>query len=481
MQLEPVIGLEIHIKLLTKSKLFSGAAMTIGAEPNVNACAIDLAIPGTMPVLNEEAVKMAIKFGLAVNAQICSQSIFERKNYFYPDLPKGYQITQRHNPMIQSGYINIVLENGIKKRINISSAHLEDDTGKSLHEAFQGITAIDFNRAGATLLEIVSAPEMHSAAEAVNFLKTIHALVKYLDISDGNMQDGSFRCDANISVRPKGSDILGTHSEVKNINSFRYVERAINFEIERQTNLFINTGKFIKETRYFDEAKNETRSMRLKEKIQDYRYFPEPDLLPLNISDELILSIKNALPELPDQKSKRFIEYYHLSENDACLLTSDRDLANYFEEVVAIAKVEPKLAMSWIMGELSSALNKNNMSIVQSPMTTKQLALLLKRIADQTISGKLAKLVFESMLAGEGDPDSIIEAKGLKQVTDTETIKELIDSVISEHADDVTEYQNGKTKLFDFFIGEVMKASKEKASPSEVNRLLQEKLDALKK
>ncbi len=481
MQLEAVIGLEIHTKLLTKSKLFSGASMSVGDEPNIHACDIDLALPGVMPTLNEEAVKMAIKFGLAVNAHINQNSTFERKNYFYPDLPKGYQITQRHNQLVQSGYIDIFLVDDTTKRIHITSALLEEDAGKSLHDEYQGMTAIDFNRAGATLLEIVSEPEMHSAEEAITFLKTIHQLTKYLGICDGNMQDGSFRCDVNISVRKKGSNLLGTHSEIKNLNSFRYIERAINFEIERQSNLLMNTGELIKETRCFDPGKNETRPMRLKEELKDYRYFPEPDLLPLNISDELIESIKNSLPELPEQKSQRFMKDYGLNDYDAHLLTADQGLANYFEEVISFCHVEPKFAMNWIMGELSAALNKDNIAILQSPISTKQLAMLLQRIADQTISGKLAKIVFEEMLAGNGDPDKIIAKKDLEQITDVVLIKQMIDQVILENPNDLSQYKNGKIKLFDFFVGEVMKKSNEKANPQEVNRLLQEKLDGRSK
>ncbi len=477
MNLEAIIGLEVHIKLSTKSKLFSGTSTSVGGEPNTHAGMLDLGVPGTLPTLNDEAIKMAIKFGLAVNAEIARRSIFERKNYFYPDLPKGYQITQFHNPIIKSGHLTILLSDGKTKTINIVSAHLEEDTGKSLHEDYHGMTGIDFNRAGIPLLEVVSAPEMHTATEAVSFLKELHTLVKTLDISDGNLQDGSFRCDANISVRPEGSDVLGTHAEVKNINSFRYVERAINYEIERQSNLYLTTGFVPRETRYYSPEKNQTRSMRIKEAVKDYRYFPEPDLLPLIIDDDLIESIANSLPELPNQKKERFIKNYGLTQQVALFLTSDREMANYFEKVLSFGKTDPKLVANWMMGELAAALNKENTSILQSPISEEQLADLLKRIADETISGKLAKLVFEAMLHGEGNPDSIIAAKGLQQLTDIATIEQVVTRVIFENPDEVAAYKNGRTKLFDFFVGEVMQKSKGKANPQEVNKLLNNKLN----
>jgi aspartyl-tRNA(Asn)/glutamyl-tRNA(Gln) amidotransferase subunit B len=475
MEWETVIGLEIHAQLLTNSKIFSGASTAFGAEPNTQACAVDLGFPGVLPVLNQEVVRMAIKFGLGVGAEITKKSVFARKNYFYPDLPKGYQISQFELPIVGKGYIDVQQEDGETKRVNITRAHLEEDAGKSLHEDFHGLTGVDLNRAGTPLLEIVSEPDMRSAKEAVAYLKAIHSLVRYLEICDGNMQEGSFRCDANVSVRRKG-DKLGTRAELKNINSFRFVERAINYEVERQIELIESGGKVAQETRLFDPAKNETRSMRSKEEANDYRYFPDPDLLPLVITDELINTVRSELPELPHQKRQRFIDQYGLSAYDADVLVSSRALAIYFETVVDESKAQPKLATNWIMGELSAALNKANLDITESPVSTAQIAKLLQRIEDNTISGKIAKTIFEALWNGESDVDVIIDKQGLKQVTDTGAIETLIDKLITDNPDNVAEYRAGKEKLFGFFVGQAMKASGGKMNPQQLNDLLKKKL-----
>jgi aspartyl-tRNA(Asn)/glutamyl-tRNA(Gln) amidotransferase subunit B len=475
MEWETVIGLEIHAQLLTKSKIFSGASTAFGAEPNTQACAVDLGFPGVLPVLNQEAVRMAIKFGLGVGAEITKKSVFARKNYFYPDLPKGYQISQFELPVVGKGYLDVQQEDGEMKRVNITRAHLEEDAGKSLHEDFHGLTGVDLNRAGTPLLEIVSEPDMRSAKEAVAYLKAIHSLVRYLEICDGNMQEGSFRCDANVSVRRKG-DKLGTRAELKNINSFRFVERAINYEVERQIALIEGGGKVAQETRLFDPNKNETRSMRSKEEANDYRYFPDPDLLPLVVTDELIASIRSELPELPHQKRDRFMTQYGLTAYDADVLVSTRALAAYFEMVVEESNAQPKLATNWVMGELSAALNKENLEITESPVSTAQLAKLLKRIEDNTISGKIAKTIFEALWNGESDVDAIIEKQGLKQVTDTGAIETLIDKIIADNPDNVAEYRAGKEKLFGFFVGQAMKASGGKMNPQALNDLLKKKL-----
>jgi aspartyl-tRNA(Asn)/glutamyl-tRNA(Gln) amidotransferase subunit B len=475
MEWETVIGLEIHAQLLTNSKIFSGASTAFGAEPNTQACAVDLGFPGVLPVLNEEVVRMAIKFGLGVDAEITKKSVFARKNYFYPDLPKGYQISQFELPVVGKGYLDVQQEDGEIKRVNITRAHLEEDAGKSLHEDFHGLTGVDLNRAGTPLLEIVSEPDMRSAKEAVAYLKAIHALVRYLEICDGNMQEGSFRCDANVSVRRKG-DKLGTRAELKNINSFRFVERAINFEVERQIAVIESGGKVVQETRLFDPGKNETRSMRSKEEANDYRYFPDPDLLPLVVTDEFIARVRDELPELPHQKRDRFMEQYGLSAYDADVLVSTRALAAYFETVVQESKAQPKLATNWVMGELSAALNKANLEITESPVSTAQLATLLQRIEDNTISGKIAKTIFEALWNGEGDVDTIIDKQGLKQVTDTGAIEALIDKIIADNPDNVTEYRAGKEKLFGFFVGQAMKASGGKMNPQALNDLLKKKL-----
>ncbi len=475
MQWETVIGLEVHVQLQTKSKLFSGAATSYGADPNTQACLIDLGMPGVLPVLNKEAVKMAIKLGLSIDAEITKTSVFARKNYFYPDLPKGYQISQHTLPIVGQGHLDIQLEDGSTKRINITRAHLEEDAGKSLHEDFHGMTGIDLNRAGTPLIEIVSEPELSSAKEAVAYLKTLHSLVRYLDISDANMQEGSFRCDANVSVRHKGEE-LGTRTEVKNVNSFRFVERAINFEVARQINVLESGQKVTQETRLYDPNKDETRTMRSKEEADDYRYFPDPDLLPVKIEEELINNIKASLPELPQQKLQRFQEQYSLSAYDAGVLTSSKEMAGYFETVVEHTQATAKLAANWMLSELAAALNKENMDILQSKITALQLASLLDRIADNTISGKIAKSVFEAMWNGEGEVDAIIEAKGLKQVTDTDAIAKIIAEVLESNPDQLKQYRDGKEQLFGFFVGQVMKATQGKANPAQVNQLLKQQL-----
>jgi aspartyl-tRNA(Asn)/glutamyl-tRNA(Gln) amidotransferase subunit B len=477
MQWEAVIGLEVHAQLMTTSKIFSGAPTAYGAEANTQACAIDLGLPGVLPVLNEKVVEMAVKLGLGINAVIASRSVFARKNYFYPDLPKGYQISQYELPVVGEGYLDITLEDGSIKRVGIVRAHLEEDAGKSLHEDFHGMSGIDLNRAGTPLLEIVSKPELSSAKEAVSYLKTLHTLVRYLEICDGNMQEGSFRCDANVSVRPVGEKKLGTRAEIKNVNSFRFVERAINYEIERQIERLEKGGVIMQETRLYDADKNETRSMRSKEEANDYRYFPDPDLLPLEISPEFLEKVRSSLPELPTQKRDRFLTEYELSVYDANILASSRELAQYFEEAVTLAApATPKLVANWIIGDLAAALNKNHLDITQSPINAAAMAGLVKRIDDQTISGKLAKTVFEAMWAGEGNADQVIQTKGLQQVSDPGIIEKIIDEVMSAHPQQVADYRAGKDKLFGFFVGQVMKASKGQANPEQLNILLKEKL-----
>ncbi len=476
MEWETVIGLEVHTQLLTKSKLFSGASTAFGADPNTQACAIDLGFPGVLPVLNGEVVRMAIKLGLGINAQIEARSIFARKNYFYPDLPKGYQISQYELPVVSRGFLDILLEDGTSKRINITRAHLEEDAGKSLHEDFQDQSGIDLNRAGTPLLEIVSEPDMRSAKEAIAYLKTLHSLVVYLGICDGNMQEGSFRCDANVSVRRRGETKFGTRTELKNINSFRFIERAINYEVERQIALIENGEKVLQETRLYDPNKNETRSMRSKEEANDYRYFPDPDLLPLVISQDLIESVRHELPELPQQKRQRFMDQYGLSAYDAGVLVASRELANFFETTVKASGNQPKLAANWVMGELSAALNKSNLEITDSPVNAEQLGKLVLRIHDNTISGKIAKTIFEALWNKEGDVDDIIEKRGLKQVTDTSAIEVLIDKIIAANPQQVADYRSGKDKLFGFFVGQAMKESGGKMNPQQLNDILKKKL-----
>lgn len=478
MEWETVIGLEVHAQLKTNSKMFSGASSSYGAEPNTQACIIDLALPGVLPTPNKEAFNMAIKFGLAINANLATECVFARKNYFYPDLPKGYQISQHELPIVRDGgYLDIQLSDQSIKRIRITRAHLEEDTGKSLHEDFDGMSGIDLNRAGNTLLEIVSEPDMRSPEEAATFLKKLHTLLRYLDICDGNMQEGSFRCDANVSVRPKGSSTLGTRTETKNINSFRFVEKAIQYEVERQINLIKNNIEVIQETRLFDSTTGETRSIRTKENVHDYRYFSDPDLLPVVITKEMVEDIRQNMPELPTAKRDRFVNQYRITPYDADVLIDNPEMAFYFEKVVVEhGSVEPKLAANWLLGDVSGALNKEGIPIINCPVSIEQFALLLKRISDNTISGKIAKTVFEHLWNGEGSVDEIIDQKGLKQVTDSTALESIIDEVIKNSPEELAAYKAGKTKLFGYFVGEVMKASKGKANPQQTNELLKTKL-----
>ncbi|WP_020159179.1 MULTISPECIES: Asp-tRNA(Asn)/Glu-tRNA(Gln) amidotransferase subunit GatB [Methylobacter] len=475
MEWEAVIGLEIHTQLATKSKIFSGASTAYGAEPNTQACAVDLGLPGVLPVLNQEAVRMAVLFGLAIEAEIAPYSVFARKNYFYPDLPKGYQISQFELPIVGLGHLDIDAD-GVKKRIGITRAHLEEDAGKSLHEDFHGLTGIDLNRAGTPLLEIVSEPDMRSAKEAVAYMRKLHELVRYLGICDGNMQEGSFRCDANVSVRPKGQQAFGTRAEIKNINSFKFVEKAINYEIERQIDLIESGGAVIQETRLYDSVKDQTRSMRSKEEANDYRYFPDPDLLPVVVDEAFKAQVKTTMPELPDAKKQRFKDQYGLDEESTTILTSSRQLADYFEIVVKESACEAKICANWVTGDLLAALNRAGLEISDSPVSHERLAGLLARISDNTISGKIAKQVFEEMWRGTASADEIIEAKGLKQITDTGAIEAIIDKIIADNPGQVEQYRSGKDKVFGFFVGQVMKAMQGKANPGEVNKMLKDKL-----
>ncbi len=474
---ETVIGLEIHAQLATSSKIFSGASTSFGAAANTQACAVDLGFPGVLPVLNAEVVNMAIKFGVAINAEITRQSVFARKNYFYPDLPKGYQISQFELPIVGKGSLSINPEEGVTRVVGITRAHLEEDAGKSLHEEFPDQTGIDLNRAGTPLLEIVSEPDMRSVKEAVAYARKIHTLVRFLEICDGNMQEGSFRCDANVSIRPLGQVELGTRTELKNINSFRFLERAINYEIERQIDLVEDGGQVIQETRLYDADKNETRSMRSKEEANDYRYFPDPDLLPVEITDDDINRIRRSLPELPEQKRSRYIDNLGLSDYNAELLTSSREIAEYFEQALLQGPELASQLANWIVGDLTGALNKSDLDFQDSPVTPEMLSGLLQRISDNTISGKLAKQVFEAMWLGEGSADDIIEARGLKQITDSDAIESLIDQVIAANPDQVEQFRAGKEKVLGFFVGQVMKQSKGKANPGKVNQILRDKLN----
>lgn len=472
---ETVIGLEVHVQLSTKSKLFSGTSTQFGAEPNTQANIYDLALPGTLPVLNEKALEMAVRFGLAIGAQIGKRSVFDRKNYFYPDLPKGYQVSQLDFPIVGKGSLTITLDDGIEKVIGVTRAHLEEDAGKSLHEEFQGNSAIDLNRAGTPLLEIVSEPDLRTATEAVAYLKKLHSIIRYLDISDGNMAQGSMRCDANVSIRKQGDTELGTRTEIKNINSFRFVEKAINYEVMRQREVLEDGGRIVQETRLYDSDKNETRTMRSKEVANDYRYFPEPDLLPVVIDDAYITALEKTLPELPDQKSQRFVTDYDLSHYDAGVLVSNREMAEFYEQVVEIC-ADPKLSANWVTGELLGLLNKNNREFSDSPISAKRLGALISRIKDGTISGKIAKTVFAAMTEDSSNVDQIIESRGLKQVTDSGEIEQLIEEVIANNPDQVQQYRGGKEQVFAFLIGQAMRLSKGKANPAQVNTLLREKL-----
>jgi len=479
MSWETVIGLEIHVQLKTKSKIFSGSAVDFGQDPNTNASAIDLAMPGTLPVVNAEAMRMATRFGLAIDATINQKSVFERKNYFYPDLPKGYQTTQLAEPIVGPGIVTIQLENGTSKDVRIHHAHLEEDAGKSLHEDFHGMSGIDLNRAGTPLIEIVSEPDMRTPEEAIAFLRQIHAIITYLDISDGEMSQGSMRCDANVSVRPMGQEELGTRTELKNINSFRFVERAINVEVERQIDLIEDGGKVVQETRLYDADKNETRSMRSKEVANDYRYFPCPDLLPVVLSDEFVQAERESLPELPVAKQARFVNEHGLSPYDASVLTQNRETADYFETAAKTCG-DSKLAANWVTVELAALLNKNDLGISDCPISAENLGQMIQRIKDGSISGKIAKTVFEAMWNGEGSANEIIEAKGLKQVSDSDAIEAMVDEVLAANSQQVDNYRNAapdkQPKMLGFFVGQVMKISKGQANPGEVNRILKEKL-----
>jgi aspartyl-tRNA(Asn)/glutamyl-tRNA(Gln) amidotransferase subunit B len=479
MQWETVIGLEVHLQLATHSKIFSGSPTTFGAEPNTQANAVDLGMPGMLPVLNEQAVRYAVMFGLGIEAEIGKRSVFDRKNYFYPDLPKGYQISQFQYPIVGRGHFEIQLEDGSTREIGITRAHLEEDAGKSLHEDFHGQSGIDLNRAGTPLLEIVSEPDIRSAAEAVAYLKALHSLVTYLGISDGNMAEGSMRCDVNISLRPTGSDTLGTRAEIKNVNSFRFVEKAIHHEFERQADILEDGGKVVQETRLYDADRDETRSMRSKEVANDYRYFPEPDLLPVVIDDGYIEAIRSELPELPTDKRRRFMDQYGLGAYDAGVLVDNRELADYYEAVVA-ACGDAKIAANWVQVELLGQLNKNELEIGASPVSAEALGGLIQRILDNSISGKIAKQVFEAMWQGEGGADEIIEARGLKQVSDSGELEAMVDEVIAGSAAQVEQYLAAddakRKKLVGYFVGQVMKLSKGQANPQMVNQLLAEKL-----
>ena len=472
---ETVIGLEIHAQLSTRSKIFSGSSTAYGGAPNTQANLVDLGYPGVLPVLNGEAVRMAVKFGLAIGATVARRSIFARKNYFYPDLPKGYQISQYEQPVVEDGTVEILLEDGTRKVVGVTRAHLEEDAGKSLHEGLGRSSGIDLNRAGTPLLEIVSEPDLRSAREAIAYMKKVHTLVRYLGICDGNMQEGSFRCDANVSVRHKGRREYGTRCEIKNVNSFRFVERAINHEVARQIELIEGGGSVVQETRLYDPGRDETRSMRSKEEANDYRYFPDPDLLPLAIDEDFIDGVRKSLPELPDAKAARFVREHGLSEYDAGVLTTSRDMADFYERVTASTR-EPKLAANWVMGELSGFLNRDGLEIAESPVGAGALAGLLARIVDGTISGKIAKDVFEAMWSGRAEADSIIAAKGLRQITDTGAIERAIADVMKANPAQLADYRSGKDKLFGFFVGQVMKATGGKANPAQVNELLKRML-----
>ena len=476
MQWETVIGLEIHAQLATRSKLFSGAATAYGAGANTQACAVDLGLPGVLPVLNSRVIEMAIRFGLAIQAEIPPRSVFARKNYFYPDLPKGYQISQYEAPIVKNGRVEIQLADGTTKIIGITRAHLEEDAGKSVHEGFGNATGIDLNRAGTPLLEIVSEPDLRSAAEAVIYMKKIHSFVRYLEICDGNMQEGSFRCDANVSVRPQGQKEFGTRTELKNLNSFRFIEQAINYEVARQIDILEEGGRIIQETRLYDAHKNETRSMRGKEEAHDYRYFPDPDLLPVRIEPALIEQVGKTLPELPDAKRQRFMDQYQLSEYDSLTLTATRETADYFERTVAVAPGDAKSAANWVMGELAAALNRTDLHITQSPVTPEMLGSLVMRIRDNTLSSKMAKEVFEAMWLGEGDADAVIAARGLKQVTDNKELGQLVEEVLAAHPDQLVQLRAGKDKVLGFLVGQIMKKSQGKANPQQVNALIRDKL-----
>ena len=477
MHWQPVIGLEIHAQLATRSKIFSGAATAYGAAPNTQACAVDLGLPGVLPVLNAEVVRMAVMFGLAIDAQVSERSIFARKNYFYPDLPKGYQISQYELPIVTGGRLEVTPQSGAPFTVRVTRAHLEEDAGKSLHEEFQGMTAIDLNRAGTPLIEIVSEPDMRSAQQAVAYMRKVHAIVRYLGICDGNMQEGSFRCDANVSVRPSGSTTLGTRAEIKNLNSFRFVERAIDFEIERQIALLENGGTVAQETRLYDETRDETRSMRSKEDAEDYRYFPDPDLLPVVITEDFIQEIRATLPELPDARQHRFKEQFGLSADLAGQLTASRAMADYFEATHGLVASDAKLSANWIAGELAARLKRQQLSFDACPVTPEMLAGLLVRIADGTVSGSAAKQALAAMWDGRGDADRVIEILGLEQMSDSGELEKAVDAALAANPSQVQQYRGGKTKVLGFLVGQVMKGSGGNANPQQVSKLIKGKLD----
>jgi aspartyl-tRNA(Asn)/glutamyl-tRNA(Gln) amidotransferase subunit B len=479
---EIVVGIETHAQLRTQSKIFSGAATAFGAAPNSQACAVDIALPGVLPVLNRAAVEHAVRFGLAIGATLSRRSVFARKNYFYPDLPKGYQISQYELPIVQGGSLAIRTQGG-PKTIRVTRAHLEEDAGKSLHEDFHGMSGIDLNRAGTPLLEIVTEPDLRGAGEAVAYARALHALVTWIEICDGNMQEGSFRCDANVSVRRSADQPLGTRCEIKNLNSFRFMERAIEYEAQRQIELLESGGKVIQETRLYDPERDETRPMRTKEDAQDYRYFPDPDLLPLVLSEGEIESIRATLPELPEARRARFTSEYRLSDYDAEALTSSKATADYFERAVTgVARTQEalqeraKLVANWVTVDLAAKLNADDLAIELSPVAPERLAKLLSRILDQTLSNKMAKEVFDAMWAGEGEPDAIIDRKGLRQISDTAAIEKLVDEVLAANARQVEDYRGGKQKAFNALVGQVMKATGGRANPSQVNEILRRKL-----
>lgn len=478
MNWESVIGLEIHVQLATNSKIFSGASTHYGAEPNAQACAVDLGLPGVLPVLNERAVEMAIKFGLAIGAKINLHSVFDRKNYFYPDLPKGYQISQFETPIVGEGAIVIALEDGTERTVGVTRAHLEEDAGKSIHDLFPGQTGVDLNRTGTPLLEIVSEPDFRTAKEASAYFRQMHTLVRYLQICDGNLAEGSMRCDANVSVRPYGQEEFGERTEIKNINSFRFVERAIDYEIGRQIDVLESGGIIERETRLFDPDKDETRSMRSKEFSEDYRYFPDPDLLPLTFSQALVDKIALTLPELPDAKRTRYIEQLGLSEYDARALSSDLDRSEFFEVVVNACN-NAKQATNWIMGDLSAYLNRNSLEISASPVSAAQLAVLITRLDDQTLSSKTAKTLFDGLwnkADSSQDVDALIKEMNLAQVSDDGELTRIIEKLIEDNPAQFEELRNGKDKMLGFFVGQVMKMTQGKANPQQVNEIIRAKL-----
>ena len=479
---QPVIGLEVHARLLTRSKLFSGAPASYGAAPNTQACAVDLGLPGVLPVLNREAVRMAVRFGLAVGARIAPRCVFARKNYFYPDLPKGYQISQYEDPITAGGTIAVEPAGAPLREIGLVRAHLEEDAGRSVHEGFGGLSGIDLNRAGTPLLEIVTEPALHGAAEAAACMRKIHALVRWLGICDGNMQEGSFRCDANVSVRPAGSGTLGTRAEIKNVNSFRFVERAIAYEIERQIDLIESGGEVVQETRLYDPDHHETRPMRDKEEADDYRYFPDPDLLPVTIDEAFVAGVRDAMPELPDARRERLAGQYGLAAADGARIVSYREVADYFEAAVEAAveaggsRDAARLVANWVNGELAGALNRGGLRIEEARVDAGQLGRLVRRIADGTVSGRMAKTVFDAMWASGGEPDAIIEARGLRQVTDAGEIERLVDAVLEAHPAQVEQYLGGAEKVLGFLVGQVMKRSGGKADPRQANQALRDRL-----